>query len=145
MPLFGSATDGVHLLQRFPSRPAPAAWSSSHRRRACPGREGAEHGAGDRVTQFLSYAIPGLPYGCVFALMAVGLVLTYQTSGVFNLAYGAQAYASALVFYVCVQRRLAELGCASSWPSSWWRRCSGSRWTASSTASSARPRCSSSS
>jgi branched-subunit amino acid ABC-type transport system permease component len=54
------------------------------------------------VTQFLSYAIPGLPYGCVFALMAVGLVLTYQTSGVFNLAYGAQAYASALVFYVCV-------------------------------------------
>jgi branched-subunit amino acid ABC-type transport system permease component len=54
------------------------------------------------VTEFLSYAIPGLPYGCVFALMAVGLVLTYQTSGVFNLAYGAQAYASALVFYVCV-------------------------------------------
>jgi len=54
------------------------------------------------VTEFLSYAIPGLPYGCVFALMAVGLVLTYQTSGVFNLAYGAQAYTSALIFYVCV-------------------------------------------
>ncbi len=54
------------------------------------------------MTQFLSYAIPGLPYGCVFALMAVGLVLTYQTSGVFNLAYGAQAYASALIFYICV-------------------------------------------
>jgi branched-subunit amino acid ABC-type transport system permease component len=60
------------------------------------------------VTQFLSYAIPGLPYGCVFALMAVGLVLTYQTSGVFNLAYGAQAYASALIFYVCVN---------AGWPS----------------------------
>lgn len=54
------------------------------------------------MTQFLSYAVPGLPYGCVYALMAVGLVLTYQTSGVFNLAYGAQAYASALIFYVCV-------------------------------------------
>ena len=54
------------------------------------------------MTQLLSYAIPGLSYGCVFALMAVGLVLTYQTSGVFNLAYGAQAYASALIFYVCV-------------------------------------------
>jgi len=54
------------------------------------------------VTRFLSYAIPGLPYGCVFALMAVGLVITYQTSGVFNLAYGAQAYASALIYYVCV-------------------------------------------
>ena len=65
-------------------------------------------GPGGRVSQFLSYAIPGLPYGCVFALMAVGLVLTYQTSGVFNLAYGAQAYASALVFYVCVN---------AGWPS----------------------------
>jgi branched-chain amino acid transport system permease protein len=59
------------------------------------------------VTQFLSYAIPGLSYGCVFAIMAVGLVLTYQTSGVFNLAYGAQAYTSALVFYVCM---------AAGWP-----------------------------
>jgi ABC-type branched-subunit amino acid transport system permease subunit len=32
----------------------------------------------------------------------MGLVLTYQTSGVFNLAFGAQAYASAVAFYVCV-------------------------------------------
>jgi len=96
------------------------------------------------VTQFLSYAIPGLPYGCVFALMAVGLVLTYQTSGVFNLAYGAQAYASALIFYVCVN---------AGWPS--WAAFLAAvvvvapllvwRWTAFSTASSGRPRCSSSS
>ena len=53
------------------------------------------------MTQFLSYATPGLPYGCVFALLGMGLVLTYQTSGVFNLAFGAQAYVSALVFYAC--------------------------------------------
>jgi ABC-type branched-subunit amino acid transport system permease subunit len=33
----------------------------------------------------------------------MGLVLTYQTSGVFNLAFGAQAYASAVVFFVCLQ------------------------------------------
>jgi branched-chain amino acid transport system permease protein len=59
------------------------------------------------VSQFLAYAIPGLPYGCVFALLGMGLVLTYQTSGVFNLAFGAQAYASALVFYVTV---------AAGWP-----------------------------
>jgi branched-chain amino acid transport system permease protein len=52
------------------------------------------------MTTFLAYALPGLPYGCVFALLAVGLVLTYQTSGVFNLAFGAQAYLAALVFYV---------------------------------------------
>jgi branched-subunit amino acid ABC-type transport system permease component len=48
----------------------------------------------------LEYAVRGIPTGCVFALLAVGLVLTYKTSGVFNLAYGAQAYASAMVFYV---------------------------------------------
>ena len=34
--------------------------------------------------------------------MAVGLVLTYKASGVFNLAFGAQAYVSAVVFYVAV-------------------------------------------
>jgi ABC-type branched-subunit amino acid transport system permease subunit len=54
------------------------------------------------LSQLLTYAIPGLPYGCVFALVAIGLVLTYQTSGVFNLAFGAQAYVSAVIFYVTV-------------------------------------------
>jgi branched-chain amino acid transport system permease protein len=51
------------------------------------------------LTEFLSFTILGVPYGCVFALMAIGLVLTYQTSGVFNLAFGAQAYVAALAFY----------------------------------------------
>jgi branched-chain amino acid transport system permease protein len=51
------------------------------------------------VAELLEYAIRGIPTGCVFALLAVGLVLTYKTSGVFNLAFGAQAYASAAVFY----------------------------------------------
>jgi len=54
------------------------------------------------VSHFLSYALPGIPYGCAYALMAVGLVLTYKASGVFNLAFGAQAYVSAVVFYVAV-------------------------------------------
>lgn len=50
--------------------------------------------------ELLEYAVRGIPTGCVFALLAVGLVLTYKTSGVFNLAFAAQAYASAAVFYV---------------------------------------------
>jgi ABC-type branched-subunit amino acid transport system permease subunit len=54
------------------------------------------------MTQFLSYVLPGIPFGCAYALMAVGLVLTYRASGVFNLAFGAQAYVSAVVFYVTV-------------------------------------------
>ena len=49
---------------------------------------------------FAQYAIQGIPLGCVFALLAVGLTLNYKTSGVFNLAFAAQAYASAAVFYV---------------------------------------------
>ena len=36
----------------------------------------------------------------MFALLAVGIVLTYKTTGVFNLAFAAQAYVSAAVFYV---------------------------------------------
>jgi branched-subunit amino acid ABC-type transport system permease component len=55
------------------------------------------------VTQFLDYAVPGVPFGCVFALMAVGLVLTYKASGVFNLAFGAQAFVSALAYVSLVQ------------------------------------------
>jgi len=51
------------------------------------------------VSDFLNYVILGVPFGCVFALVAVGLVLTYKTSGVFNLAFGAQAFVSAAVFY----------------------------------------------
>ena len=46
----------------------------------------------------LNYAIPGVPYGCEFALLAVGLVLTFRATGVFNLAFGAQAFVSAYVF-----------------------------------------------
>jgi branched-subunit amino acid ABC-type transport system permease component len=48
---------------------------------------------------FVTYAVRALPLGSVFALMAVGIVLTYKTSGVLNLAYAAQAYVSAAVFF----------------------------------------------
>jgi len=55
------------------------------------------------MTQFFNYAVPGVPFGCVFALMAVGLVLTYKASGVFNLAFGAQAFVSALAYVSLIQ------------------------------------------
>lgn len=56
--------------------------------------------AASTVGDFLEYAVRGIPFGCVYALLAVGLTLNYKTSGVFNLAFAAQAYASAAVFYV---------------------------------------------
>ena len=43
--------------------------------------------------------LQGTPSGTVFALIALGFVLTYKTSGVFNLAFGAQAYVSAAMYF----------------------------------------------
>jgi branched-subunit amino acid ABC-type transport system permease component len=51
------------------------------------------------VTDLVTFVIRGIPIGCVFALVAVGLVLTFKTSRVFNLAFGAQAFVSAAVYY----------------------------------------------
>ncbi len=50
------------------------------------------------MSSILDYAIPGIPYGCGFALLAVGLVLTFRATGVFNLAFGAQAFVSAFAY-----------------------------------------------
>ncbi len=55
------------------------------------------------MNSLVNYAIPGIPTGCEFALMAVGLVLTYRATGVFNLAFGAQAFLSAFVYDVLQQ------------------------------------------
>src|SRR5271155_1181362 len=55
------------------------------------------------MSQFLSYAIPGIPFGCTYAIVAVGLVLTYQATGVFNFGFGAQAFASAYVYTVLIE------------------------------------------
>lgn len=48
---------------------------------------------------FFRAVLQGTPPGAVFALIALGFVLTYKTSGVFNLAFGAQAYVSAAMYF----------------------------------------------
>jgi branched-subunit amino acid ABC-type transport system permease component len=55
------------------------------------------------MEHFLGFALPGIPYGCTYAIVAVGLVLTYQATGVFNFAFGAQAFAAAFVFTLLTQ------------------------------------------
>ncbi len=45
------------------------------------------------------FVVTGVTDGSIYALAALGLVLTFKTSGVFNFAIGAQAAASAYVFY----------------------------------------------
>ncbi len=56
------------------------------------------------MEQFFGYVIPGIPYGCVYAIVAVGLVLTYQATGVFNFAFGAQAFMAAFIFAILTQQ-----------------------------------------
>jgi branched-subunit amino acid ABC-type transport system permease component len=43
--------------------------------------------------------LQGMPPGTAYALIALGFVLAYKTSGVFNLAFGAQAYISAAMYF----------------------------------------------
>jgi branched-subunit amino acid ABC-type transport system permease component len=47
----------------------------------------------------LRAVLQGAPPGTVYALIALGFVLAYKTSGVFNLAFGAQAYVSAAMYF----------------------------------------------
>jgi branched-subunit amino acid ABC-type transport system permease component len=51
------------------------------------------------VSDLLVYVIPGISDGSVYAIAAIGLVLTYKTSGVFNFAHGPIAAAAAYAFY----------------------------------------------
>lgn len=58
----------------------------------------AYDGAGSAST-FLQFTLIGISGGCVFAIAASGLVLTYTTTGVFNFAHGAVGMVAAFLFY----------------------------------------------
>jgi branched-subunit amino acid ABC-type transport system permease component len=51
------------------------------------------------VDDILSAVFRGMTFGSIYALLAVGLVLTYKAAGIFNLAFGAQAFAAGAVYY----------------------------------------------
>lgn len=51
------------------------------------------------ISDYAPLVVIGLAVGSVYALMAMGLVLTYKTSGIFNFAHGAVGAAAAYVFY----------------------------------------------
>src|SRR5689334_9783255 len=51
------------------------------------------------MEKLLGALIDGVAFGCVYALLAVGMTLAYKTSGVFNLAFGVQAFASGALYY----------------------------------------------
>jgi branched-chain amino acid transport system permease protein len=58
----------------------------------------AYDGAGS-LTSLLQFTLIGISAGCVFAIAASGLVLTYTTTGVFNFAHGAVGMIAAFVYY----------------------------------------------
>jgi len=51
------------------------------------------------VNQFWNLVFSGLVTGAIYSIMASGLVLTYTTSGIFNFAHGAVAFATAYLYY----------------------------------------------
>jgi ABC-type branched-subunit amino acid transport system ATPase component/branched-subunit amino acid ABC-type transport system permease component len=51
------------------------------------------------VQKFLNLVIPGMVTGAIYSIMASGLVLTFQTSGVFNFAHAAVAFTSAYFYF----------------------------------------------
>jgi ABC-type branched-subunit amino acid transport system permease subunit len=55
------------------------------------------------VNQIPAWLIEGIPFGCVYALIAVGIVLTYKTTGVFNFAFAAQAFLAGAVYVEMVE------------------------------------------
>ena len=58
--------------------------------------------------EFISLVVVGLITGCVYALSATGLVVTYTTSGIFNFAHGAIGMLGAFSFW--------QLTVAWGWP-----------------------------
>jgi ABC-type branched-subunit amino acid transport system ATPase component/branched-subunit amino acid ABC-type transport system permease component len=51
------------------------------------------------VEKFLQLTLTGLVTGAIYSIMGSGLALTYTTSGIFNFAHGAIAFAAAYLYY----------------------------------------------
>lgn len=51
------------------------------------------------MTELLQFTLFGLMLGCVYAIAAMGLVLTYNVSGVFNFSHGAVGMLAAFTYY----------------------------------------------
>lgn len=51
------------------------------------------------VKEYLPFIVGGIASGSIYGIAAMGLVLTYKTSGLFNFGHGAIAAAAAYVFY----------------------------------------------
>ena len=62
----------------------------------------------------LQVVINGLAQGCIYALVALGFVLIYKTTGVINLAQGEMMMAGAYIYYALLTTLRLPLPVASS-------------------------------
>ena len=108
----GPAGRGGGLRRRGPHDPVPPAEllagvrQRRQRRdagRALGGRAPSVRGVWG-MNDLLPFIIAGITSGSIYGLAAMGLVLSYKTSGIFNFAHGAIAAAAAYLFYT-LQRR----------------------------------------
>ncbi|MEY2406965.1 MAG: branched-chain amino acid transport system permease protein livM, partial [Acidimicrobiaceae bacterium] len=51
------------------------------------------------MNEFFTYTVLGIAVGCIYALTATGLVVTYITSGIFNFAHGAIGMIAAFAYW----------------------------------------------
>jgi branched-chain amino acid transport system permease protein len=51
------------------------------------------------MSEFLTYTIVGLVTGCIYALTASGLVVTYMTTGILNFGHGAVSMIAAFAYW----------------------------------------------
>src|SRR2546421_10258886 len=51
------------------------------------------------MSEFLALSVVGIVAGCIYALTAMGLVVTYTTSGIFNFAHGAIGMVAAFMYW----------------------------------------------
>ncbi|MGQ0465097.1 MAG: branched-chain amino acid ABC transporter permease [Sporichthyaceae bacterium] len=57
------------------------------------------------MSEYVPFLVFGVVTGAIYGICAMGLVLTYKTSGVFNFGHGAVCAASAYAFYDLRQRQ----------------------------------------
>jgi len=50
------------------------------------------------MSQYWPFIVTGIATGALYGVAAMGLVLTYKTTGIFNFAHGSIAAAAAYLF-----------------------------------------------
>src|SRR5205814_7195067 len=82
-----------------PRRRRPRRVAQARRDRAGAAVGGADPVGAAPVSEYLPFIVIGLATGSVYAIAAMGLTVTYTTSGVFNFAHGAVGMIATFIFY----------------------------------------------